>query len=193
MPDLESWARSLDSSSGFRMIVLAPSGSGKTTLAQKVSAQCGVKHVEIDALYHGPNWTPRPEFVSEVQEFAGESSWVTEWQYAQARGILADRATVAVWLDYPRHLVMSRVIRRTLQRRFQRQVLWNGNVEPPLWTIFTDKTHIVRWSWQGIKKYQTKSLELAKSRPELPIIRCRHPRDAESLLTVLKAYDARSS
>jgi hypothetical protein len=31
--------------------------------------------------------------------------------------------------------------------RLSRQVLWNGNLEPPLWTILTDREHIVRWAW----------------------------------------------
>ena len=40
-----------------------------------------------------------------------------------------------------------RVVKRTLGRRLRREVLWAGNVEPPLRTFFTDREHIVRWAW----------------------------------------------
>jgi len=52
-----------------------------------------------------------------------------------------------VWLDLPRTKVMRQVVARTIRLRLRRQVLWNGNVEPPLRTIFTNAEHIVRWAW----------------------------------------------
>jgi gluconate kinase len=42
-----------------RVLVAGTSGSGKTTLAQRVSEVLGVPHVEIDGLFHGPDWVPR--------------------------------------------------------------------------------------------------------------------------------------
>jgi hypothetical protein len=57
---------------------------------------------------------------------------VTEWQYSLVRGILAERADLLIWLDLTRGVVMWQVVRRTLRRRLRREVLWNGNIEPPL-------------------------------------------------------------
>ena len=51
-------------------------------------------------------------------------------------------------LDHPRWTVVRRVVSRTVVRRLRRQELWNGNLEGPLWTFFTDPEHIVRWSWR---------------------------------------------
>ena len=64
------------------------------------------------------------------------------------RDLLADRADLLVWLDLPRVRVMRQVIRRTLRRRARRQPLWNGNLEPALWTVLRDPDHIVRWAWR---------------------------------------------
>lgn len=73
----------------------------------------------------------------------------TEWQYTAKLGdILHSRADCVLWLDHPRGLVMRQVVGRTLARRIQRRQLWNGNVEPPLWTVFTDPEHVVRWAWR---------------------------------------------
>ena len=67
------------------------------------------------------------------------------------RPLLVARADLLVWLDLSRPVVLRRVVARTLRRRLRRrlrrQVLWNGNMEPPLRTIFTDREHIIRWAW----------------------------------------------
>ena len=119
-----------------RILVAGTSGSGKTTLAVRIAAVLEVPHVEIDSLFHGPSWTRRRSFEEDVRRFSGESCWVTEWQYDSVRALLADRADLLVWLDLPRRTVMRRVVQRTIVRRLRRQTLWNGNIEPPLRTIF---------------------------------------------------------
>ncbi|MEN3263973.1 MAG: hypothetical protein V7646_867 [Pseudonocardia sp.] len=49
-----------------------------------------------------------------------------------------------VWLDFPRWRMCDQLVRRTVRRRLHRVELWNGNIEPPLWTVFTDREHILR-------------------------------------------------
>ena len=154
-----------------RILVAGTSGSGKTTLAARIGEILQVPHVEIDALFHGPGWTRRPTFEDDVRRFAAEPRWVTEWQYSQVRALLVDRADLLVWLDLSRRRVMEQVGRRTLRRRLGRQVLWNGNVEPPLWTILTDPEHIVRWAWSTDGKTGPRVAALQAERPELDVVR----------------------
>ena len=111
-----------------RVLVAGTSGSGKTAWASRIAGQLGIPHVEMDALYHGPNWTPRGSFMADVVAFAAEDEWVTEWQYSSAREILAARADLVVWLDLPIVTTMRQVTARTLRHRLRREVLWNGNV-----------------------------------------------------------------
>jgi len=103
-----------------RIAVAGTSGAGKTTLAARVGELLGIPHVEIDALFHGPSWTPRETFRAEVEAFSAEPRWVTEWQYGAARELLAERADLLVWLDLSRATVMRRVVRRTVLRRLRR-------------------------------------------------------------------------
>jgi adenylate kinase family enzyme len=154
-----------------RVLVTGTSGSGKTTTARRISSILGVPHVEIDALFHGPGWQPREAFVADVTAFAGEPNWVTEWQYGAARPLLLQRANLMVWLDLPRGLVMRQVITRTIRRRLSREELWNGNVEPGLWSVLTDPEHIVRWSWSTHHHTARRVAEARKRRPDLPIVR----------------------
>jgi hypothetical protein len=58
-----------------------------------------------------------------------------------------------------------------VRRRLARQVLWNGNIEPPLWTILTDREHIVRWAWSTHHKTATRVAALLKEHPDLMGVR----------------------
>lgn len=131
-----------------RVLVTGTAGSGKSTLARALSASLSVPYHELDALYHGPQWVPRSEFTAEVSAFAATEQWVTEWQYSAVRPLLLARADLLVWLDLPRWRVMCQLGARTLSRRLRRTELWNGNLEPPLWTLAIEQDHILRWAWR---------------------------------------------
>ncbi len=164
------------------MIVVGASGSGKTTAAARIGERLALPHTEIDALHHGPGWTPRPEFLDDVRALVASERWVTEWQYDAARPILTERADLAVWLDLPRATVMRQVVKRTLRRRIRREELWNGNREGPLSGIFTDSEHIIRWAW-STHASRAALVEVAAARhPALEVVRLRHPRDADRWL-----------
>lgn len=156
-----------------RVLVAGTSGAGKTSLAARLERVLGMPHVEIDALYHGPGWTPRQSFAREVETFSARPTWVTVWQYGSARALLAERADLLVWLDLPRARVLRQVVARTVRRRLRRQKLWNGNVEPPLWTIFTNPEHIVRWAWTTHASTAQRMAALIAQQPDLTIVRLR--------------------
>ena len=154
-----------------RVLVAGTSGAGKTTLARAVAEVLDCSFVELDSLHHGPGWTKRAEFVDDVHRVVAGASWVSEWQYAAMRDVLLDRADLLVWLDLPRRVVMTRVVRRTLRRRLRREVLWNGNVEPPLWTFLTERDHIVRWAWRTHSRTRDRVTAAGAVRPELVVVR----------------------
>ncbi|MFG6403041.1 AAA family ATPase [Microbacterium sp. P04] len=166
-----------------RVLTAGVSGVGKTTLASRIASIAGAPHTEIDELYHGPNWVPRPEFLKDVHQLVREDAWTTEWQYATARPILAAHADLLVWLDLPFFTVtLPRVVARTIRRRLRREALWNGNVEPPLRALFTDREHIVRWALATRNKYADLLPHLQEGHPRLCIVRLRSPREVEAWL-----------
>jgi adenylate kinase family enzyme len=166
-----------------RVLIAGVSGVGKTSLAKRVSDVLGIQHTELDALFHGEAWVPREGFLADVHALAAAEAWITEWQYAAARPILAARADLVLWLDLPFFTVtLPRVVRRTIRRRARREVLWNGNTEPPLRTFLTDPEHIVRWAWTTRNKYRAEVPEFGSSRPQLTVVRLQSQRKVESWL-----------
>jgi len=165
-----------------RVIIAGTSGSGKTTLAGRIGEVTGSPHTEIDALYHGPDWTPRDSFMSDVAAFAAQPTWVTEWQYGKARPLLLMRADLLVWLDLPRAVVMRQVLRRTVQRRLRRTPLWNGNIEPSLSTFFTDRDHIVRWAWRTHDESADRVAAAMSTRADLSVVRLTSQQDVDQWL-----------
>jgi adenylate kinase family enzyme len=161
-----------------RVLVGGTSGSGKSTLAREISTRASLPYTEIDALHHGPGWIVRAEFLADVEALSGQPCWVTEYQYAQARPMLLARCDLVVYLLLPRALVMGRVVRRTVRRALRREVLWNGNIEPPLRTLLTDRDHIIRWAWRTHGFGPARVNDIAADRPQLPIVVLHSPREA---------------
>lgn len=172
-----------------RIIVAGSSGAGKSTLAREVSRLLDLPYTELDALHHGPNWTPRPDFRSDVEQFTAQDSWVTEWQYTAVKPLLAERADTVVWLDYPRPLVIWRVTTRTVRRNLSGEILWNGNREPGLFHCFFHPMGVVPWSWRTHGRNRREVVQLAATAPHLRTIRLPSPAVATAWLRELQRND----
>lgn len=169
-----------------RVLIAGVTGSGKTTLAKRLAARWDLRHVEIDSLFHGPNWTPRPEFLDDVRAFALADRWVTEWQYTSKGSdeIMTPRAQLAIWLDYPWPVVRGRLIRRTLSRSILRTKMYNDNVEAPLWKWFSKEPDddILRWQRKTRHVWSERMPGVEAGFPHLTVVRLRHPRETERWL-----------
>ena len=175
-----------------RVVVAGVSGAGKTTLARRIAEVVGAPHTEIDALFHGPGWVPRASFLDDVRALVAGPTWTTEWQYAAARPLLLERADLLVWLDLPFATVtLPRLVRRTVRRRLRREVLWNGNVAPPLRTILTDPQHVVRFAVAGRHKNRDRVPGLEALCPGLTVVRLRSRAEVEHWLAGPLALAAR--
>jgi energy-coupling factor transporter ATP-binding protein EcfA2 len=112
-----------------RITVVGTSGSGKTTFARQLAGILNRQHIELDTLYWGPSWTPRPEFASRVESAISGDSWVLDGNYGSVRNLVWSRSSAIVWLNYPFRIVISRALVRTVRRLLTREVLFAGNVE----------------------------------------------------------------
>lgn len=170
-----------------RIVIAGISGVGKTSLAAALSHRLGIPHIEMDALYHGPDWTRRAEFADDVERVTAGDAWVCDAQYHWIVGdLLAGRADTFVWLDLPRYTVMHRVIRRSLVRVALRRPLWHDNTETWRALLFSPR-HPVRWAWSQYTARRTQTAEYFARHPRVPVVRLRTAGQARRWLRSLPA------
>jgi len=169
--------------------IFGTSGSGKTTLARRLARTCGLRHIEIDAIFHQPQWTPLDDatFVARITEETTTSGWVTDGNYSLVRPLIVGRADTVIWLDYSRLLTTRRVVTRTLKRALFREVLWNGNREAVSNLFRVDpELSIIRWSWttHGRMRATMGGLVTSAEVAHAEVLRFRHPREMRAWLQV---------
>ncbi|WP_273651619.1 toxin [Cellulomonas fimi] len=182
-----------------RLRVVGNTGSGKTTLARAAAARLGVGHLELDAVFWAEEWTKRDlaEAHAIVREFLASpearDGWVTDGNWNSHRHGLLDDADALVWLDYPRRVVMRRVVVRTLRRGLLREELWHGNRERLRNLLRRDPDeNVVLWSWTQHARYRAQYGALHDA-GDVAMIRLRHPRETQRWLESLRPVAARSS
>jgi adenylate kinase family enzyme len=168
-----------------RISVIGNSGSGKTTVAKAIAAALGVPHLELDSVFHQPDWEPldTDEFRRIVSEFTAADGWVVDGNYSAVRDIVWSLADTVVWVDPPRHRVMRQLVPRTLRRMATGTELWNGNRER--WRyLFTREESILLYAWTSHHRTRAK-FESAQADPDnahLSFVRLRTPEDTAELL-----------
>lgn len=115
-----------------RVAVVGSTASGKSTFAARIATRLGVPHIELDALFWGPKWTPPDDddFRAIVRREASAEQWVIDGNYSRFLPITLERADTVVWLDLPLRTCLWRVIARTVRRARTGENLWaSGNRE----------------------------------------------------------------
>jgi adenylate kinase family enzyme len=180
-----------------RICVVGASGSGKSRLAARLARQLSVPHIELDGLHHRADWQPAPleEFRQAVSDLLAESElaeggWVVDGNYRSMIGDLVAGADLTVWLDYPRGLVLWRVMRRSLGRVLTRRELWNGNQESWRALLSRDpQTNIVLWSWRQHRRTRAEFGPLLAAAPQR-WVRLRSPHEMEAWLETQESIEA---
>jgi adenylate kinase family enzyme len=170
--------------------VVGTSGVGKTTFGRDLAGRLGVPHRELDEVFWGPAWTKKdPEAARAIlrELLDGDAGWVVDGNWNTQRAGLGDDADVVVWLDYPRAVVMARVVRRTLARGLSRRELWHGNREDLRNLLRRDpEQNIVLWAWTSFARTREGYLREAAA-GAVPVVRLRSPRAARRWLAALPA------
>jgi adenylate kinase family enzyme len=173
-----------------RIAVVGTTGSGKTTLASRLAERLGIPHVEMDALYWDPGWTPvEPEvFRERLTQALSSPAWVTCGNYGKVADIVWHQADTVVWLDYALPVILGRVAWRTVRRVARGEELWNQNRER-FANAFLSRDSIILWA---LRTYHRRRREypVLLGRPEhahLAVVHLYSPREARRWLDGLPA------
>jgi adenylate kinase family enzyme len=181
-----------------RVSVVGNSGSGKTTVAAAIARALGVPHLELDGVFHQPNWEPleRELFRARVAEFVAGDRWVVDGNYSVVSDLVWDRADTVVWMDLPRLRIMRQLAARTLRRMVTRAQLWNGNTEQ-LRNLFRldPEQSILLWAWTQHGKYVERygAAQRDPANRHLTFVRLRSRADAAQFVAGLAAESARGT
>jgi adenylate kinase family enzyme len=137
-----------------RIVVVGTSGSGKSTLARRLAQALNLRDVELDALFWLADWKERPfdEFRTLIDAATRpDGGFVIHGNYNQVRDLTWARSDTLIWLDYPRLVVMYRVLVRTVKRILSKETLWNGNRET-FRGAFLSRDSILVWAWKSYSK-----------------------------------------
>jgi GTPase SAR1 family protein len=168
-----------------KIVVVGTSGSGKTTVARELARRHGVPHVELDALFHGPNWaeTPTEEFRRRVAAATDGDGWVVDGNYESKLGdLVLGCADTVVWLDLPLRVALARVTRRTVGRIRTGEELWSGNRESWRGGFFGWESMFV-WTIRSHLRNRRVRPGRFERHPNLRIVRLRSAREVESYLS----------
>lgn len=175
-----------------RIRIHGTSGSGKTTLAREVAARTGLTRIELDEVFWDAGWTVKDAEVGlallRARLAAAETTgWVADGSWQSTVGDVLDGADVVVCLDLPRHVVMWRVLTRTVVRGATRRELWQGNRETLRSLVRRDpEDNIVLWAWTTWRASHEAWAELERTgHPGGPVVRLRSRREVRAWLESL--------
>lgn len=97
-----------------RIVVIGCCGAGKSHLSANVARRLGIPHYERDALGR----LGSDDYRLAVTRIVAQSDWVFDGPPFFVDDLVYGAAQTVVWLDYARHVVLGRAIRRALRRSF---------------------------------------------------------------------------
>jgi adenylate kinase family enzyme len=168
-----------------RVAIVGTSCAGKSTLGHAFATRLNVPHIELDAQYWGPNWTPVPaeQFRKNVDALTSRSRWVCDGNYSVVRDIIWPCATMVVWLNYSFARVFGRGLRRTLQRCVSRSPMFGGNRET-FRLSFLSRDSILLWllktHWRHQREYPRQFADPANG--HLKIVELKNNSEADRFL-----------
>jgi adenylate kinase family enzyme len=158
-------------------------------MARGLATRLDLPHIELDAINWQAGWRDldrhdRAEFARRVNEAIEAEAWVADGNYNSVRDMLWRRATHLVWLDYERHVVMTRVISRSIRRVIMRTELWADTGNRERWSRLLRPSHPIRWAWSTWKRRRVETTERIglPAFAHLAVIRLRRPEEAAKVL-----------
>jgi len=174
---------------GQRITVVGNCGCGKTTLAKAIADRRGVPYISSDEAFWLPNWVIRPadEAQAILADAMAADAWVCDGNPGSRAHYILPRLDTVIWLDFPKHLVMRRLLARTLRRAWTKEEIFSGNREG--WRhSFASKESILPYAWSSHEVYRKRyqALFADPQYAHLTRIRLTYPRQVGVLLGNLK-------
>lgn len=100
-----------------RILILGASGAGKSTLARIVADRLAIPLIHLDPEFWLPGYIKPDanEWHDKVRRISAADCWVIDGNYLDTIECRLVRADALIWLDLPRWLYMTRLLRRKIR------------------------------------------------------------------------------
>jgi len=143
-----------------RIVVVGCAGSGKSTLSRELADRTGLPLTERDAL----GVLGSREYRDALAALARGSRWILDGAPYYEDDLIYGAADTVIILDYPRPLVMWRVLRRSVAVELSRRTVGAHHPSGP--RAWLDREHPLRWAWTSHRQRHEEGLALT-TRPDL--------------------------
>jgi adenylate kinase family enzyme len=159
-----------------RVVLYGVAGSGKTTLARRLGVATGLPwHSADDEIGLLPSWRERPteEQRAVAKAIAEQPAWILDTAYGKWTDVVVPRAQLVVALDYPRHVLLGRLLKRTVSRVLTGEAVCNGTVESFRLALSPDS--ILLWHFRSFERKRRRIAEMLANPDGPTVIRLSSP------------------
>ena len=145
-----------------RILVIGSSGSGKSTFARNLGEILNVEVVHLDAYYWHAGWieTPKEQWPGVVEKLLERDEWIIDGNYSGTLEMRIAACDTIIFLDLPRLICLTRVLKRVLVYRNQsRPDMAEGCPKRFDWEF-------LKWVWEYPKRTRPRMIELLKKSSE---------------------------
>jgi adenylate kinase family enzyme len=106
-----------------RILIIGCGGSGKSTLARKLHDILNIELIHLDQLFWKPGWveTDDDAWKQIVENAIKKDAWIMDGNFNSTMDMRMARADTIIFLDMPRHVCLSRVLKRWFKSRVLRK------------------------------------------------------------------------
>ncbi|MEO5917045.1 MAG: adenylate kinase [Luteolibacter sp.] len=180
--------------SGVRRInVVGSSGSGKSTFSNALANILQVRHIEMDALFWGPDWhwPSDEEFFGKLRAAVSKENWVLDGNYNRTIDIKWEEVDMVVWLDPGFPTTFFRSVKRAFKRSLTREEIWEGtgNRESFRKSFFSNDS-IILWSVTNFRSIRRKyeALSVEEKYSHIRFVRLKTPSETEAFLKIVREH-----
>lgn len=165
-----------------RVAISGCGGTGKSPLARRLGKITGLPVYNLDSLYRKPGWIPTPEGEWDIvmTQLVSKKEWIIDGNYSRTMDIRLNRADTIIFLDYPTHISIFRVLKRRIQ--------YHSKTRPDMANDCTEKLDLqfLKWIWNFRKRKRPELLKkLAGCRNEKQVYVFTKPRQLKHFLKQL--------
>lgn len=169
--------------------IIGTTGSGKSTFARKLADKRKLQYIELDNLLWLDDWQESPnealflKLKRAIEQAA--TGWAIDGLYTRTVPMIMEEVDTVIWLDYPFHINLYRLTKRTFGRVISRKKLWEDSNNRESLKLMLSKQSIFIWLIKSYPKNRKKYLALMQN-PDYQFIRLTTPAQTRRFLEHVK-------